>query len=338
MAALWLLQAVTGMMIVFHWEEDDATIVAPHAPTDPAALERRIAALAPAGSGHKVTTIWTSAGFADRYDITVADSARGTETVVRTRGDGVPIRTTTPGTGHWIDTIVVLHQSLLSGPAGRTVMGISGLLLLTNIVGGLVIAWPRRGTWRKVLSPSRKGPPIARHYGWHRAMGLAVAAPALLLVGAGVLLSFDDSVGALIGATPVAMPAHPGTVRIGFADAVTRAEAALPGSRLTAVDLPTADDATYKVRLRARGEWRRAYGSSFVFVDAESGAVRGVFPASKAPAARAVFDALFPIHTGEAGGVAGRLLVLCTGLWLASMVVIGVRLWWLRRRPGLRAR
>ena len=333
-AALWCLQAVTGMLIVFHWEMDDATIAAPHAATDPAALEHRIALLAPAGSGRHVVSVWTSAGFADRYDVTVEDAA-GLTTTVRVTGDGNPIRTDGPDAPRRpIDTIVLLHQSLISGQTGRWIVGASGLLLFTNIIGGLVIAWPRRGTWAKVLRPSRRGAPVARHYGWHRALGLIGAIPALLLVGAGALLAFDDGVSALIGATPVEMPAVRGPDRIGFARAVEMAERALPGSRLAAVTPPAAGDATYQIRLRAPGEWRRAYGGSFVFVDATDGHVRAIFPAKDAPAARKTFDALFPVHTGEAGGLIGRILVLCTGLWLASMIVIGIRLWWLRRRTG----
>jgi uncharacterized iron-regulated membrane protein len=38
------------------------------------------------------------------------------------------------------------------------------------------------------------------------------------------------------------------------------------------------------------------------------------------------------VHTGELGGLAGRLLALAIGAWLVTMVVIGVLLW-LRRRP-----
>ena len=92
MAALWLLQALTGALIVFHWEIDDSSVAAAHRATDPAALGQRIAQLAPAGSGRHVASIWTTGGFADRYDIHVVDDASGNDTVVRVAGDGTPIR------------------------------------------------------------------------------------------------------------------------------------------------------------------------------------------------------------------------------------------------------
>src|SRR3546814_11956023 len=50
-AAFWLLQAFTGILIVFHWEITDAALSDIHRPTDLAAIERRIDTLAPAGTG-----------------------------------------------------------------------------------------------------------------------------------------------------------------------------------------------------------------------------------------------------------------------------------------------
>ena len=83
MLALWLLQAVTGMICVFHWELDDATIAAADHSFDRAldlpAIGRRLALLAPPGSGRTVTEMWTSAGGRDRWDVTV--SGRPSETV-----------------------------------------------------------------------------------------------------------------------------------------------------------------------------------------------------------------------------------------------------------------
>src|SRR6185312_7710145 len=54
-AAFWLLQAVTGVLIVFHWELDDAMLAGAHPKTDLPAIEARLAALAPSGSDRRVT-------------------------------------------------------------------------------------------------------------------------------------------------------------------------------------------------------------------------------------------------------------------------------------------
>jgi uncharacterized iron-regulated membrane protein len=328
---LWLVQAVTGTIIVFHWEEDDATISTAHANTDFAAIGQTIARLAPAGSGREVTQVWTSAGFKDRYDIFVLDQASGGVSTVRVSGDGKPIRVTPAGGQSLMNTIVLLHQSLLGGTPGRWVIGASGFLLLSNLIFGSYLAWPRRGHWARALSPPATGGPLARTYGWHRSLGLIGVAPALVSVIAGILLAYNAPLSNLLGVAPSTLPPRPGTPRVGFSEAITTAQQCIPLAAFAAVELPTSEDATYKVHLRAPGEWRRAYGESMVSVDAVTGRVRNVTMARDAPPKLFWFNALAPTHTGEAFGIMGRLVVLCTGLWLATMIVLGGRLWWLRR-------
>ena len=55
--------------------------------------------------------------------------------------------------------LVVFHHELLAGKTGSWIVGISGILLLSNLTLGLITAWPRRGWWRASLKPSSKGRP-----------------------------------------------------------------------------------------------------------------------------------------------------------------------------------
>src|SRR3546814_11445931 len=86
-AGCWLLQAFTGILIVFHWEITDAALSDIHRPTDLAAIERRIDTLAPAGSGGRMSAIWNTAGAGDRYDLYYA-AAAGESRSARIAGDG----------------------------------------------------------------------------------------------------------------------------------------------------------------------------------------------------------------------------------------------------------
>lgn len=332
-ALFWLVQAATGIAIMFHWELQDASVAGAHRPTDLAAIERRIDALAPAGSGAKLDSLWTTAGSADRYQLFFAD-ADAVSRSVRIAGDGTVLQATGPDEGSALGTLVDIHHNLAAGEAGDWIVGISGILLISNLLFGLYVALPRGWRWRAVLRPVGKGPVAARLYSWHRAVGLWAILPALVIVSAGTLLKFEHGFGALIGAEPVSLPANPPVSgdQVGFSAAARAALDAIPGSTLTAVSWPGDGDATYTIRVRAPGEIRRAYGASIVLVDANNGQVRGIFPIAEAPGARAFMSALFPVHTGELGGLAGRLLALAIGAWLVTMVVIGVLLW-LRRRP-----
>jgi uncharacterized iron-regulated membrane protein len=329
-AVFWLLQALSGVLIVFHWEITDAGISSLHRPTDLAAIERRIDALVPQGG--KVASIWTAAGAPDRYNVYFED-AQGTSASARIAGDGTVLHTPKPDEESLMGFLVGFHHDLL-GAWGSWLVSISGVLLCTNLILGIIAAWPRRGTWGRALRPAMRGPAAPRLYSWHRALGLWVGIPALVIAASGTLLKFEDGVGDLIGAAPVAMPAvAPAGAPIGFAAAARAGLEALPGSSLTEVAWPTPDDATWRVRLRATDELRRAYGGSFVLVDANNGQVRGVFPIAEASAANRFMSALFPIHTGEAGGLIGRILSIAVGLWLITMIIAGVLLWLKRRKP-----
>ncbi|MEO9130201.1 MAG: PepSY-associated TM helix domain-containing protein, partial [Sphingomonas sp.] len=335
--AFWVVQALTGVLIVFHWEIDDALIVAPHRLTSFEAIDRRLALLAPAGSRRSIGSVWTSAGAPDRWDVTVSDAQTGTSDAVRIDGRGNVLRVRHDGerfaNGGWIDTLVLLHQTLLGGNAGSWIVGLSGTLLISNLVMGLVMSWPLKRLWKRSLTPPRTGPPAARLYGWHRALGLWVVIPAVLLVSAGVVRVFADGFERLIGAPPALVAAiKPGQYRIAFARAVSIAVARKPGAIPAGIDFPTAEDATWHIRLLAKGEPRRAYGMTTVWVNGNDGSIVGDVDAVHAPFARRFADLVYPLHTGELAGLPGRLAVMAIGLWLLSMIGIGASLWFTRSR------
>ena len=340
-AGFWLLQAVTGLLIVYHWEIGDAATSGMHQPTDFAALERSIAQIAPPGGPRTPTSLWVSAGLPDRYNLSLAGPADASVSLPLA-GDGTVLQRADGGMPAAMDTLVLLHQRLLAGETGEWIVGISGILLASNLVLALFVAWPRgqqrSGQWQRAIRPVRRGPPAARSYSWHRAVGLWAALPAIVLILSGTLLRFEHGVGQAIGAEArsiEARPQGPGQAQIGLARAVAIAQTAIPGGRFTAADWPTAEDATWRLRLLEPGEMRRAYGTSMVYVDAATGTVRAAVPASGLPAAQSFMNGLFPVHTGEFDGGVGRVLVAALGLWLAAMIVLGVQLWWRRRpKPG----
>lgn len=335
-ATFWLLQALSGIAIVFHWEITDASLSRAHRPTDLSAIERRIDALEAETSGAQVTTLWTTGSGMDRFKIYLED-AGGERWSVRVLGDGTVIDRPRPDETRLMDFLVGFHHDLL-GSWGSWIVAISGALLCSNLVLGLLAAWPKRGSWRRALTAVNAGPPAASLYSWHRALGLWVAGPALVIAATGTLLKFENGVGNLIGAKSVELPALAATgPSIGFAKAAQTALDAVPGSSLTQVAWPKDGDATYYIRVNAPDEIRRAYGDTRVLVNANDGSVRGLFPIAEAEPSRAFMSALFPVHTGEAGGTVGRLLSIAIGLWLVTMIVAGVVLWIRRRQPRKKA-
>ena len=319
--AFWLLQAATGIFAVFHWEIDDAMVRGAHHRTDFRAIERSIA-------GQQVSSIWTSAGAPDRYDVNLSDRTHridGAGNVLRVRLDRERWMH-----GGFVGTLVSLHHDLLAGDRGRMIAGISGLLLLSNVILGVVVAWPRPGQWMRALRP-RGGP-----YGWHRAIGLWVAVPLFMTLLAGVMLAFEATSERLLGGA-IDAPSVPSTAprRISMADAAAIALARYREAEISGISFPDEANAVWQLTLKQRGERRRAYGKTIVFVSAIDGRVLADFDALAAPAGRRVFESLFALHTGEAGGIAGRVAVFLAGTALVTLIVFGLRLWWARRSPPI---
>jgi uncharacterized iron-regulated membrane protein len=341
LGALWLSQALTGLLMVFRWELDDAPIAAPAVPLDLDALGERIAAIEAGQASRQVVQLYATGGVDGRYDLYV-DDADGNTDLVRVDGAGRVLRVRPSGHDYadagFIPNAATLHQTLFAGDTGKRIVGISGLFLLATVVMGLFLAWPARSAaWRSAVWPrgARSGAP--RRYAWHRAAGLWLALPAVVLLGAGVLMTFESSLEHWLGqdATPPELAAVPSFVGrpVPPAQAFRAALGRFPSAELSGAALPSADRPWYRIRVRQPGEWRRVYGTTVVYVAAADGRVLRVEDALDAPGARAFLSNLYPIHTGEAVGLPGRLLTLAIGAWLFTMLLLGFGLWSARRRP-----
>lgn len=334
----WILQASAGVILVFHFELDDWSLRAPPVATDLTALQRRVAALATNSPGSVVASLRTTAGTPNRYDIRVEALGTGEATVVRVDGAGDVLRVRTHdetlADGGLFRLINGFHQTFLLGDSWGWVIGFSGILLLTNLLLGLQAAWPARSAWRAALWPARPKAPRVALYAWHRAIGLWLVVPAIVMVACGTALVFHEQLNRLLGSSvqgPTAEPGWHGAPEISMVAAVAKARELHAGASFVGVEFPMAGAPWYVVTLRQPEEATRAYGSTQVYIDArDAGIVAHVDPVAM-PAAERALDAVYPIHTGEAGGLAGRIVTLLTGASLATLMIVGLILWWTRR-------
>ena len=243
-------------------------------------------------------------------------------------------------------TLFHLHRYLLAGEVGKTVTGISGLLLTVTSLLGLALWWPKHSlaSLRKALTV--RGAPTSRqfHYSLHRAAGFLMT-PVLAVLGfTGMAMNLPDWVRPLVGAVatlePNAKPANgpaAGRQPVSVAAALEAAQQRLPQGRLSRVTLGSAK-APFEIRMRQPGEVRKDDGLTRVSVDAFSGAVLRVRDPLTAAAGDSFFNWQFPLHTGEAFGLAGRVLVSASGLAPLLFMVTGLVLWLGRRAMHRQAR
>ena len=329
-ALIWLLTAVTGIILAYHFEINDRIISPVETSKDFAGTERRIDAIEGAGGQAKVNWIWTTAGLKDRFFLNYT-AADGTLRNARIAGDGTVLLDMRDGERTALEWVREVHLSLAAGKAGEWILTISGILLLVSLAAGAVGFWRRSGRWQAALEPD------GRLGTWFRRIGLAGVVPAFVVVAAAMIIHFEHSIEGPIGAPPITTPAIPPAGEgVGFAAAARAAEAAVPGSRFVGGTMPIATDASYRAWVNQPGEYFRAdgYGGSLVVVNGNDASVRGAWPLQQASAAYKFMALPYPVHTGEIAGPVGRMLVTLTGLWLATMVVLGLVL---RRRAARRA-
>lgn len=334
LALVWCVQLATGALLVFAREYDDATLAGPARPFDAQALGRRIEALPAAGLTFKY--LQPSGGKPGRYDLFVARGDQPNR-ILRIDGQGAILRERPSGSAFpapgLMRTALKMHETLFLGANGLTFMGVSGIVLLSNIVIGLKLAWPMAGQWRRALWPRRSKTPAGTLFGWHRAAGLAIGLPLAVTVTAGIVLAIGDPVkAALNGSWPTPQVAPGGAVTVSPGQAMTLALARHPGATLSLMMPPSDERPFWRVEMRQPGELRRVFGGTRVLVDARDGRILADNDALKAPPMVAVFQSFYAIHTGEAAGLAGRILLLAVTLGGLALGVMGVLLWTARRR------
>ncbi len=238
-----------------------------------------------------------------------------------------------------MSTLFHLHRYLLAGEVGKTVTGISGLLLTLTSLLGLVLWWPKHSLsgLRKALTVRGAVSSRQFHYSFHRTAGFYMT-PVLAVLGfTGMAMNLPDWVRPVVGAVATLEPngklangPAEGRKAISVAAALQAAQLQVPQGRLTRVSMGSAK-APYEIRMRQPGEVRKGDGLTRVSVDAFSGAVLRVRDPLRAAAGDTFFNWQFPLHTGEAFGLAGRVLVSFSGLAPAGFMLTGLLLWLGRR-------
>jgi uncharacterized iron-regulated membrane protein len=341
-AVFWLVQALTGVLLVYRLEIYDALIPGAQKPIDMAAVEQTLIRLEHDNPGWTRNSIWASGSGAHRFDI-VLDTPDGSHNRYwRVDGAGQVLQigpvSDDGGGSHFFNTLTRLHYTLFLGDTGRWIIAASGLLLISNIIIALKMAWPRKGQALDVLKPANRGNLRAKLFSWHRAIGLWLAFPAMIMVLFGVGEAFEDEIGGWLGVKadgPEAAQIAAVTPAIGLNAAVKSALPLYPAAAISGIGFPSADAPWYTITLRQPAEPVKAYGRTKVWVGTD-GRVLKTHDPLKASAAWQFTKFLYPAHTGEAFGSLGRALAFVIGLWLLGMGALGVAMWIARHRQGTR--
>jgi uncharacterized iron-regulated membrane protein len=237
--------------------------------------------------------------------------------------------------------VIHLHYTLLQGEVGETIVGFAGLFLLVSLATGLYLWWPRNGRWRQAFTVKRGASAERLVLDLHKTTAIYVLPVLVVIIFSGLYLIFGNQVRALVGVfSPVdahmlrenlkSEPAN-GRAPIGAAAAAAIVDRLFPDGRLMDMGLPGAEGA-YVVGKRADDEVNTSEPRRRVAVDQYSGAVLQVQDPHDFTAGETFLNWQYPLHTGEAFGDTGRVVIGMMGFVPALLYATGVTRWLQKRR------
>jgi uncharacterized iron-regulated membrane protein len=239
-----------------------------------------------------------------------------------------------------------LHYSLWMSSLGLWLMGIvAGVWMVTSAIG-LALAWPqfwlRIAGWVPVLSARLDRGSYQTNYQVHRAAGMWFLPVLILLAFTSLYQNLPQFVRPLVhlfsplAERPAGHPLADGTRIVAPDLAIARLKQRFPDARPSSIGRELRSG-RYSVLFHLPGDLS-PNGDNWAFVDAGSGDVIGLKVASMSKAGDRFLTWIFPLHTGTAFGMPGRILIALAGVVLVGLMVTGFYVWGVKWRMRRRVR
>lgn len=244
----------------------------------------------------------------------------------------------------FVNLMFELHYALLipSHDVSAAVVGLSGVLLIISTLTGLVVWWPLTGKWWQALTFKTKSSKVRFNYDLHKTSGFYTTLVMVPVLFSGVYMVLPHNVAAVMEIfSPVtyrywfkSTPTSADRTFMTMDQAIDIARQQYPGGRLQVIygaPLPTQ---TYTVCLTGIHSPTSLLDRRCVVMDRYSGKILDLDdPSLESATAGEIFTHWqWPLHSGQAFGMTGRILVFLTGLACPLLFVTGVIRWWQKRR------
>ncbi len=255
---------------------------------------------------------------------------RNTQDVVFTRANVDPL----------IDR---LHYSLWIKSWGLSLMGVVAFVWLATSVVGLGLAWPaawrRIRGWLPVLSARTDRGAYHSNYRVHRAIGVWCFPVLILLAFTSFYQNMPQYVRPVVNAfSPLAIqppgrPVAEGASIVTPDRALESLAARFPEGQAQSIGVDRRSG-RYSILFRLPGDLSTD-GDNWVFVDLVTGSIVGEKIDRTSRAGDRFLAWIFPLHTGTAFGLPGRIVIAVVGVGLVAMILTGFYVWlvkWRMRR------
>ncbi len=256
--------------------------------------------------------------------------------------------------GEIIPWLYRFHYSLTLGSTGSYLMGFAALAWLIDTFVAFYLTLPRgKSVWsRPFWSKWKPAWGIKKkrlNFDLHRASGLWFLPVLFVLALSGVYLNLNDEVFRPVVHVfspttdpPYKEPALSQPVRepaLSWGDAIARAEADMDASGREHAGVAymnhSAARAYYTVSFRTARDLAPDRSGARIYVDSRTGEIRHREMVGEGTAGDILMEWQFPLHSGHAFGLAGRIIIFVAGLVITALSVTGIIIWLRKRRARM---
>lgn len=230
-----------------------------------------------------------------------------------------------------------LHYALFLGEVGGTLVGILAVLFIISVLSGLILWWPLTGKWGRALTIKRRASAERLNHDLHQTGGFYSLIILLAVLMSGVYFNLPDQFRWLVELfSPLTAEAQ-APVKSMVASksldlALNQASRQYSGGTLNYFTL-NADDGLFKACYRDVPELRPyVVAERCLVLNRNEGKLLQVIDAERGSAGDVFMQWQWPLHSGQAFGWTGRIMVFITGLICPLLFVTGVIRWLQKRR------
>lgn len=241
----------------------------------------------------------------------------------------------------FIGFVFELHYALfLVEDPGYLIVGAMGAFLMISVLTGLILWWPLTGNWVKALTIKRKASAERFNFDLHKTFGFYSTVVLVPILFSGIYMNVPQHI------VPVLEMFSPVTYRywikskptidnksISLAQAIDIAGQRYPKGRADWLYVPTEINGTYTVCKDGVDEPGSLISRRCVVIDRYSGKILDVDDPTTGTAGEVFTHWQWPLHSGQAFGWTGRILVFLSGLACPVLFVTGV-IRWLQKRTA----
>lgn len=240
-----------------------------------------------------------------------------------------------------------LHYTLTLGTPGATIVGFIGIFFLFSLFSGLYLWWPKAGKWKQALWFKKNAGAHRRNFDIHRVFGFYPMIILVTLAFSGIYMIFPEQIkwgirqfadtGMEEFHFTAPLPAN--SVTLSYAKVIDIARTVYPDAVITDFDRPHDASHPFTVSFKDPHQPMTSYGYNTVSIHPVSGDIIQIQRWEDTSAAAAFLAWQFPLHNGEAFGLAGKWMIFITGFIPLILYTTGLLMWLKRRkaRPLTRA-